>query len=118
MNTKDLFTKVVRILVLSSFMVWKLAMAAPEGGSVAQGSATISQSGAVTTVTQTSQNTVINWSSFNTASNEAVQFNQPNSSSVALNRITNGLPTQFAGQLNANASLDFKSRGCVIYINR
>ncbi len=105
MDTKSLFKKTVNLVTLASFLVWNLSVAVPEGGSVAQGSATISQSGAQTTINQTSQNAVINWNSFNTASHEAVQFNQPNSSAVALNRINNGLPTQFAGQLNANGNV-------------
>ncbi len=105
MDTKGLFKKAVNLVTLASFLLWNMAVATPEGGSVAQGSAGISQSGNVTTVNQTSQNAVINWQSFNTASNEAVKFNQPNSSAVALNRINNGLPTQFAGQLSANGNV-------------
>ncbi len=105
MDTKRLFKQAVNLVTLASFLVWNLSVAVPEGGSVAQGSAAISQSGTITTVNQTSQNAVINWQSFNTASNESVKFNQPNSSAVALNRINNGLPTQFAGQLNANGNV-------------
>ncbi len=105
MDTKGLFKKAVNLVTLASFLLWNMAVATPEGGSVAQGSAAISQSGSSTTVNQTSQNAVINWNSFNTASHEAVTFNQPNASAVALNRINNGLPTQFAGQLNANGNV-------------
>lgn len=97
--------KLVNVFTLFSFLCWNLAVAAPEGGSVAAGSASISQSGTLTTVNQSSQNTVINWNSFDTAANETVQFNQPNSSAIALNRINNGLPTQFAGALKANGNV-------------
>ncbi len=97
--------KLVNVVTLISFMFWNLAIAAPEGGSVAAGSAIISQNGTLTTVNQSSQNTVINWNSFNTTSNETVQFNQPNASSIALNRINNGLPTEFAGALKANGNV-------------
>ncbi|MGC2167181.1 MAG: filamentous hemagglutinin N-terminal domain-containing protein, partial [Gallionella sp.] len=64
-----------------------LAYAAPAGGQVSAGAGAIVQSGATTTVNQTSQNLAINWQSFNIGSNEVVQFNQPNASSIALNRI-------------------------------
>ncbi|MDX2164310.1 MAG: filamentous hemagglutinin N-terminal domain-containing protein, partial [Gammaproteobacteria bacterium] len=117
MDTKRIFKKAVNLLTLSSFLLWNLSVAAPEGGSVAQGSATISQSGAQTTINQSSQNAVINWNSFNTASHEAVQFNQPNASSVALNRITNGLPTQFAGSLNANGQVWILNPAGVLFTN-
>ncbi len=105
MDTKRLFKQAVNLATLGSFLIWNLAVATPESGSVAQGSAVISQSGATTTVNQTSQNAVINWHSFDTASNEAVKFNQPNASSIALNRITSGTPTSFAGQLTANGQV-------------
>jgi hypothetical protein len=60
MDAKGLFKKVVNLVTLSSFLLWNFAVAVPEGGSVAQGSAQISQAGAQTTINQTSQNTVIN----------------------------------------------------------
>ena len=61
--------------------------AGPAGGVVAAGSAGIAVNGARTTITQTTQNAAINWQSFGIAAGEAVQFLQPNSSSVALNRV-------------------------------
>ena len=105
MSTKRLFKVAVVLATLSSFLLWNLAVAAPEGGTVAQGSAVISQSGSQTNITQTSQNAVINWHGFDTAATESVKFSQPNSSSVALNRITSGLPTTFAGSLTANGQI-------------
>jgi hypothetical protein len=105
MDAKGLFKKVVNLLTLSSFLLWNFAAALPEGGSVAQGSAQISQAGAQTTINQTSQNTVINWHGFDTAATESVKFNQPNSSSIALNRINSGQPTNFNGSLSANGQV-------------
>jgi filamentous hemagglutinin family protein len=105
MDTKGLFKKVVNLVILSSFLLWNFAVAVPEGGSVAQGSVQISQAGAQTTINQTSQNTVINWHGFDTAATESVKFNQPNSSSIALNRINSGQPTNFNGSLSANGQV-------------
>src|SRR5476651_1182218 len=106
MHTNELFKKIVNLVTLSSFLLWNLAVATPQGGTVAQGSAAISNpTSTQTVINQSSQTAVINWTSFNTASNESVRFNQPNSSSIALNRITNGLPTNFAGSLSANGQV-------------
>jgi filamentous hemagglutinin family protein len=105
MDTNGLFKKVVNLVTMASFLLWNLAAAVPEGGSVAQGSAQISQAGAQTTINQTSQNTVINWHGFDTAATESVKFNQPNSSSIALNRINSGQPTNFNGSLSANGQV-------------
>jgi len=116
MNTM-LFKKLVNILTLLSFFSWNLAIAAPTGGTVAQGSAAITQSGTTTTITQASQNTVINWTGFNTASNEAVNFVQPNSSAIALNRINSGSPTTFAGSLSANGQVWILNPNGILFAN-
>jgi hypothetical protein len=42
-------------------------------------------------VNQSSSSAIINWNTFNIGTNESVRFNQPSSSSVALNRVTGGL---------------------------
>ena len=54
-----------------------LAQAAPAGGQVAAGAGSISQSGATTTIEQSSQNLSLNWQSFNIARPETVNFVQP-----------------------------------------
>src|SRR5436305_317554 len=66
--------------------------AEPMGGNVVGGSATIQSPGNGNfTVNQTSQSAIINWNTFNIGAGETTQFNQPNSSSVVLNRVTGGL---------------------------
>ena len=67
---------------------YSTALAAPQGGTVAAGSATISQNGALTTINQASQKAIINWNSFNIAKGETVRFNQPGAAAIALNRVT------------------------------
>jgi filamentous hemagglutinin family protein len=105
MDTKGLFKKIVNLVTLSSFLLWNFAVAVPEGGQVAAGSASISQAGSQTTINQTSQNAVINWHGFDTAAHESVQFNQPNANSIALNKINSGTPTNFNGSLAANGQV-------------
>jgi filamentous hemagglutinin family protein len=99
MKTKKLYA------IVSTLLVSNIAVALPSGGSVAAGSATISQTNTQTTINQTTQNAVINWNGFDTSSNQSVVFNQPNSNSNTLNRINSGLPTNFAGSLTANGNV-------------
>ncbi|MDB5911614.1 MAG: filamentous hemagglutinin [Ramlibacter sp.] len=81
------------------------AQAAPAGGVVAAGTAAISTSGARTTITQGSASAVINWQGFGIAAGEAVQFKQPGSSSVTLNRVVGGDPSAILGNLSANGKV-------------
>lgn len=78
------------------------ANALPTGGVVAAGSATIASAGNVMNIAQASQRAVLNWQSFDIGRNATVNFNQPNSSAVALNRITGNNASQIYGKLNAN----------------
>ncbi|WP_071324520.1 two-partner secretion domain-containing protein [Janthinobacterium sp. 1_2014MBL_MicDiv] len=81
------------------------ACAGPTGGQVVAGTATISQSGTTTTVQQASQQATLNWSSFNVGSKESVNFVQPSSSALAVNRILDGNGSQILGRLNANGQV-------------
>ncbi|WP_018702129.1 beta strand repeat-containing protein [Anaeromusa acidaminophila] len=84
---------------------YSTALAAPEGGTVAAGSATISQSGALTTINQASQKAIINWNSFNIAKGETVRFNQPGAAAIALNRVTGNNASAIYGTLSANGQV-------------
>jgi filamentous hemagglutinin family protein len=79
--------------------------AAPQGGTVAAGSASIANAGAVTTITQGSANAVLNWQSFGIGAGETVQFRQPGPGSVALNRVVGGNPSAILGSLTANGQV-------------
>ncbi len=76
--------------------------ALPTGGQVAAGSVTLASGAATTTVTQTSQNAVINWQSFGIAAGQGVNFVQPNAGAVALNRVLGPDPSAILGSLTAN----------------
>ena len=78
----------VWVLVSHVGALTPIALAGPEGGTVAAGTATIGQAGGVTSVTQLTDKVVVNWSGFSTASGESVRFVQPSAASVALNRVT------------------------------
>ena len=90
-------------------------IAGPTGGQVVGGSATISQSGPTTNVNQSSQSAIINWQSFSIAPKETVNFNQPNSSSVALNRVIGNEKSIIAGALNANGRVFIVNSAGVLF---
>ncbi len=82
------------------------AYANPQGADIIAGSATItSPSIDKLVVTQGTDKAIINWKSFDISESEWTQFIQPSSNSVALNRITNGKPTEILGKLSANGKL-------------
>ncbi|MDR0702977.1 MAG: filamentous hemagglutinin N-terminal domain-containing protein [Azoarcus sp.] len=80
------------------------AQAAPTGGVVVpdSGTASISTSGNHTTIAQTTQKVVINWQGFSIAQNESVNFQQPNSTAIALNRVLGNEKSLIHGKLTAN----------------
>jgi filamentous hemagglutinin family protein len=82
------------------------AYANPTGAVVTSGNVNISspQAGKLV-VNQNTDKAVINWNNFDINAGESTQFVQPSSSSVALNRITDGNPTQILGELSANGRL-------------
>jgi len=82
-----------------------IANAAPSGGTVTSGSAKISQNGSVTTINQSTSKASINWTNFSIASDETVNFVQPNSSSITLNRVIGNEKSIIDGALNANGQV-------------
>lgn len=78
---------------------------APAGGNVVHGNANINYGGSNTVINQNSDKAIINWDSFDINKGESVHFNQNSSSSVVLNRVTNGNPTSIFGSLSANGNV-------------
>jgi filamentous hemagglutinin family protein len=84
-----------------------LVIASPTGGSVTGGDAAaiVTQPDAdTTTIDQFRQRVDIDWTGFDTTTGQSVTFNQPNSSALAINRIS-GNRTRFDGTLNANGRI-------------
>ncbi|HBM0248679.1 TPA: filamentous hemagglutinin N-terminal domain-containing protein, partial [Salmonella enterica] len=77
----------------------------PTGGQIVGGQGSISVAGNQMTIHQGSQNMAANWNSFDIGKNNTVQFVQPNSSAVALNRVIGGHESQIMGNLNANGKV-------------
>ena len=83
-----------------------MAIAAPQGGKVVGGSAHIHQSGATTTINQSSNRAVINWNSFDIGKNETVRHNMPSANSAGLHRVVGGGgASQIMGQLQSNGNV-------------
>ena len=78
---------------------------APTGGQVIAGQAGIVQTGNQTTITQNSALAIINWQSFSIGANQTVQFVQPGTSSIALNRVTGADPSVIMGTLTSNGQV-------------
>ena len=77
----------------------------PAGGQVAQGQAYINTSGSTMSVSQSSGKAVINWQTFNIGQNARVNFNQPDSSSITMNRVLSADPSSIYGRLTSNGQI-------------
>lgn len=82
-----------------------VALALPTDGVVAAGAATISSTASTTTINQSTASAVINWQSFGIGAGQTVQFVQPGSSSVALNRVLGAEASSILGNLSANGKV-------------
>lgn len=76
-------------------------LAGPKGEQVASGQASFSRQGSLTTITA-SNNSIINYKSFNIGAGETVRFIQPSATSRVLNRVTSADPTRIDGSLLSN----------------
>jgi filamentous hemagglutinin family protein len=94
-----------RLLAASLLLVGPLTYAAPGGGQIVSGSASISQAGTITTIRQSSPTLSLNWKTFNIAPQETVDFLQPSTTSIAVNRIFDSNGSEILGHLNANGQL-------------
>ncbi len=77
----------------------------PTGGQVAVGAGSINQSGATLTVTQSTAKLVTDWQSFSIGQGNTVNFVQPSSSAIALNRVLGSDVSVIQGALRANGQV-------------
>lgn len=88
-----------------SLVAASAAQAAPEGGAVSRGSASISQNGKKTDIHQSSSKVILDWRSFDIGADEHTEFHQPSRSAIALNRINDTKASQINGKLTANGNI-------------
>ncbi|MBB3062777.1 GLUG motif-containing protein [Microbulbifer rhizosphaerae] len=79
-----------------------LAEELPGSGTISAGSGSISSDGTDMMVTQSSERMSVNWLSFSIGEGNSVTFDQPSTSSIALNRVTGSDVSTIQGALNAN----------------
>ncbi|MEH6527330.1 MAG: filamentous hemagglutinin N-terminal domain-containing protein [Sneathiella sp.] len=80
--------------------------ALPTDGKVTGGAATFKQSGAKLNVKQTSNRAVIDWRTYDIGEKAHVNYDQPNSSSIAVNRVSaSSNASQINGNLTANGQV-------------
>jgi len=103
------------ILASSHVFAAPAANALPTNGRVAAGQASISQSGNVMNINQSTQRAVINWDSFNVGKNATVNFNQPNSGASTLNRVNGASQSMINGAVNANGQVIFVNPNGVVF---
>jgi filamentous hemagglutinin family protein len=77
----------------------------PSGGHVSVGTGNIGTEGQTMTVTQGSDKLSINWQSFSVGEGHSVNFVQPSTSAVALNRVVGGDVSTIQGAINANGKV-------------
>ncbi len=75
---------------------------AVDGGTIVAGDGSIAIRGDRTTVTQSSDKMIVNWSNFDIGATQRVDIRQPGATSAVLNRVTSAKPTEILGTLNAN----------------
>lgn len=96
--------------VLAGFLamgVTGAAMALPTGSNIVSGSADIlvDSKGTTMSVNQHTGKLVTHWEDFNVDAGQTINFRQPDSSSIALNRVVGVNGSQIQGQINANGKV-------------
>lgn len=104
-------------VLISSLLIMPIAMAEPTGGNVTAGQGNIQQSGTITTITQQSSKLAIDWNTFSINAQESVNFIQPTTSSIALNRVTGGESSSILGSLTANGQVWILNPNGVLFGN-
>ncbi|HEX3350689.1 MAG TPA: filamentous hemagglutinin N-terminal domain-containing protein, partial [Acetobacteraceae bacterium] len=89
--------------------------ARPQGGQVVAGAASITSNATTTTISQTTRNAAINWNSFNVGSAQQVQFQQPSTTSITLNRVNSPDPSHIAGRITANGQIVLTNPAGVVF---
>jgi filamentous hemagglutinin family protein len=87
----------------------------PSGAQVTSGQASVSTAGATMTVTQGSAKAAINWDNFSIGKGGTVNFVQPSSSAVVLNRVVGNERSVIDGALNANGQVFLLNSNGVLF---
>ncbi|EBS8016426.1 filamentous hemagglutinin N-terminal domain-containing protein, partial [Salmonella enterica] len=92
-------------MLLGMLPAMTFAAELPVGGTVVGGQGSITTSGNQMTIHQQTQQLATDWHSFDIGRNHTVEFIQPDSSALALNRVTGASGSQIMGTLKANGQV-------------
>jgi filamentous hemagglutinin family protein len=98
------FSSIFSVLAMFLILTNQL-LAAPYGGRVTSGSASIKHTDNIVNINQNSTKATINWQGFSIAKDETVNFNQPSASAMTLNRVIGNEKSLIDGALNANGKV-------------
>jgi filamentous hemagglutinin family protein len=89
--------------------------ARPDLGRVVVGGITIEQDAARTAITQTQRRGIVEWRRFDVGRDHRVEFRQPDSRAVTLNRVEARDPSLIAGRITANGQVVIVNRSGVVF---
>jgi filamentous hemagglutinin family protein len=93
------------VLLALGFFVSTVGYCLPQGTQVVEGTASFEQVDSSTLNITAGENSILEYSSFDIAAGESVNFFLPTINSFSLNRILGSTPTTIAGTLTANGNL-------------
>jgi len=110
MSLSTLIRKTLSLLVLTAFISLTIvppgiAGNLPEDWSWQAGNGSITVNGKTMDISQLSDQAIINWLSYCIAQGYTVNYHQPGSGSICLNRVTGGSISEIFGALNANGQV-------------
>lgn len=108
-------TQVFLLSPLACACVAAMAQSLPTGGTIVQGAGRIGTNGNTMVIDQATNRMVADWQSFSIGAGNTVRFNQPSSSSVALNRVVGGDPSKIFGSLSANGHVYLQNPNGVLF---
>jgi filamentous hemagglutinin family protein len=115
------FARALRGLLLAGTALVPLAALAqapdarPDLGRVVVGGITIEQDAARTAITQTQRRGIVEWRRFDVGRDHTVEFRQPDSRAVTLNRVEARDPSLVAGRITANGQVVIVNRSGVVF---
>lgn len=90
----------------------------PQNGQISAGSGQIESSGSNMVIHQSTDRMAIDWQSYNVGADHKVEYLQPSSSSIALNRVLGGDPSQIRGSLVANGRVFLVNPNGIVFGER
>ena len=113
-HRKHLTACVTSVFFASLFFPF-FTLAGPTGGNIVGGAGHIDHAGLNTNIHQHTRRLAVDWDTFNINRDEIVTFEQPDRSSIVLNRIQDINPSQIQGAINANGNVILANPNGVLF---